>query len=132
MRTGDLKSLRKAYHRAAARLHPDKVHGLPLNAQALAEELSGEVTFFEVNLQRARPLFTAESIRVAPSVQIYCGDVGRVSGNGLSGARMASGLRAAIKRDDTSELATLLATSTPVSYDALGLASSLGSSGCVD
>ena len=39
MRTGDLKSLRKAYHRAAARLHPDKVHGLPLNAQALAEEL---------------------------------------------------------------------------------------------
>ena len=65
---------------------------------SLAEELSGEVTFFEVNLQRARPLFTAESIRVAPSVQIYCGDVGRVSGNGLSGARMASGLRAAIKR----------------------------------
>ena len=56
------------------------------------------MTFFEVNLQRARPLFTAESIRVAPSVQIYCGDVGRVSGNGLSGARMASGLRAAIKR----------------------------------
>ena len=52
----------------------------------------------ELNLQRARPLFTAESIRVAPSVQIYCGDVGRVSGNGLSGARMASGLRAAIKR----------------------------------
>jgi curved DNA-binding protein CbpA len=36
---GDAKALRKAYHRAAARLHPDKVQALPLNAQALAEEL---------------------------------------------------------------------------------------------
>ena len=39
VRKGDIKSLRKAYHRAAARLHPDKVRDLPLNAQALAEEL---------------------------------------------------------------------------------------------
>ena len=66
--------------------------------EAVANNMLPQAAFFEVNLQRARPLFTAESIRVAPSVQIYCGDVGRVSGNGLSGARMASGLRAAIKR----------------------------------
>ena len=36
---GDTKSLKRAYHRAAAKLHPDKVADLPLNAQALAEEL---------------------------------------------------------------------------------------------
>jgi curved DNA-binding protein CbpA len=39
VRVGDAKSLRKAYHRAAARLHPDKVSGHPLAAQAMAEEL---------------------------------------------------------------------------------------------
>ena len=36
---GDAKALRRAYHRAAARVHPDKVHDLPVSAQALAEEL---------------------------------------------------------------------------------------------
>ncbi len=36
---GDLKSLKRAYHRAAAKLHPDKVQSLPLASQALAEEL---------------------------------------------------------------------------------------------
>ena len=36
---GDLKSLKRAYHRAAAKLHPDKVQALPLASQALAEEL---------------------------------------------------------------------------------------------
>ena len=36
---GDAKSLKRAYHRAAAKLHPDKVHALPLTSQALAEEL---------------------------------------------------------------------------------------------
>ena len=36
---GDVKGLRRAYHRAAARVHPDKVQELPMSAQALAEEL---------------------------------------------------------------------------------------------
>ena len=36
---GDPKTLRRAYHRAAARLHPDKVSSLLVSAQALAEEL---------------------------------------------------------------------------------------------
>jgi hypothetical protein len=36
---GDLKALKKAYHRAAVKLHPDKVQSLPLASQALAEEL---------------------------------------------------------------------------------------------
>lgn len=36
---GDLKQLRRAYHKAAARLHPDKVRELPDGAKALAEEL---------------------------------------------------------------------------------------------
>ena len=36
---GDAKKLKRAYHRAAARVHPDKVHDLPVSAQALAEEL---------------------------------------------------------------------------------------------
>ena len=31
--------MRRAYHRAAARVHPDKVRDLPVAAQALAEEL---------------------------------------------------------------------------------------------
>ena len=35
----DARSLRKAYHKCAARLHPDKVHGESLQARALAEEL---------------------------------------------------------------------------------------------
>jgi len=33
------RSLRKAYHKCAARLHPDKVHGESVQARALAEEL---------------------------------------------------------------------------------------------
>ena len=41
-------------------------------------------------------------------------------------------MRAAIERDNTAELATLLATSGPVDDDALRLASSVGSSGCVE
>ena len=36
---GDAKSLRKAYHKATAKCHPDKTRDLPLIAQALAEEL---------------------------------------------------------------------------------------------
>ena len=36
---GDVKQLRRAYHKAAARLHPDKVRELPDGAKALAEEL---------------------------------------------------------------------------------------------
>jgi hypothetical protein len=36
---GDAKLLKRAYHRAAAKLHPDKVADLPVAAQALAEEL---------------------------------------------------------------------------------------------
>ena len=36
---GDAKKLKRAYHRAAARVHPDKVQDLPVSAQALAEEL---------------------------------------------------------------------------------------------
>ena len=36
---GDARQLKRAYHRAAARLHPDKVAELPVGAQALAEEL---------------------------------------------------------------------------------------------
>ena len=37
---GDAKSLRRAYHRATAQIHPaDKVSEHPLTAQALAEEL---------------------------------------------------------------------------------------------
>ena len=36
---GDAKQLKRAYHKAAAKLHPDKVSDLPLSAQALAEEL---------------------------------------------------------------------------------------------
>ena len=33
------RSLRKAYHKCAARLHPDKVHGESVQVRALAEEL---------------------------------------------------------------------------------------------
>ena len=36
---GDSTRLRKAYHRAAARLHPDKVRGHPLAVRVTAEEL---------------------------------------------------------------------------------------------
>ena len=36
---GNAKQLKRAYHRAAAKLHPDKVADLPEAAQALAEEL---------------------------------------------------------------------------------------------
>ena len=36
---GDAKRLRRAYHKAASRLHPDKVRELPDAAKALAEEL---------------------------------------------------------------------------------------------
>lgn len=39
VRKGNVKSLRKGYHRAAARLHPDKVQEQPLSVQAVAEEL---------------------------------------------------------------------------------------------
>jgi len=39
VKRGDGKQLKKAYHRAAAKLHPDKVADLPIAAQALAEEL---------------------------------------------------------------------------------------------
>lgn len=35
----EAKSLRKAYHKVAARLHPDKVRGESVHVQALAEEL---------------------------------------------------------------------------------------------
>ena len=35
----DARSLRKAYHKCAARLHPDKVHGESVQVRALAEEL---------------------------------------------------------------------------------------------
>jgi hypothetical protein len=36
---GDAKALRRAYHKATAKCHPDKTRDLPLNAQALAEEI---------------------------------------------------------------------------------------------
>lgn len=36
---GDVTQLKRAYRRAAAKLHPDKVADLPVAAQALAEEL---------------------------------------------------------------------------------------------
>ena len=36
---GDAPALKKAWHRLAARLHPDKVANLPVGAQVLAEEV---------------------------------------------------------------------------------------------
>ena len=36
---GNARQLKRAYHRAAAKLHPDKLVDLPVSAQALAEEL---------------------------------------------------------------------------------------------
>ena len=55
----------------------------------LQQELCG-ATFFEVNLQRGREIFTQEQIRVAPSIHMYCNGLGRVSGVGFSGARVLS------------------------------------------
>ena len=38
-RTASASQLRKAYHKCAARLHPDKVQGESVQVRALAEEL---------------------------------------------------------------------------------------------
>lgn len=64
---------------------------------AVAAELAKHgISFNEVNLQRARPIFTAEQIRVAPSVHIYHPRLGRISGLGFRGARTASSMRKAL------------------------------------
>lgn len=96
----------------------------PKYNQLAQQELCG-ATFFEVNLQRGREIFTQEQIRVAPSIHMYCNGLGRVSGVGFSGARVLSTMSDSLSKVlEPPRLAALQATETrtlsaPMRYAAL-------------
>ena len=66
--------------------------------EAVAADLMPDAAFFEVNLRSGRAIFDSEQIRVAPSLHIYCGEIGRLTGAGFNGGRSLSAMRTTLRQ----------------------------------